>query len=540
VTGPAVPPPESCPLLAFIRPGGHLLPHEAYGGKAANLARMASLGITVPPAFVLHIRLCQEYFASGGRLPASLTGLLRQGIASLEQQAARGFGSVRRPLLLSVRSGAAVSMPGMMETILNVGLNTDTLRGLITMTGDPRFAWNTYHRFIVQFAQVVSGHDPGIYRRVLEDLGNRAGQHGREYLDFNALKQLTGECLAQYAALEGSPFPSEPARQLEMAVEAVFRSWESPRARAFRRMQPGPAVPGTAVTVQVMIFGNLGLRSGAGVAFTRDPSTGDDRFLIDFLQGGQGEDVVAGDHRMDSIRSLEVLMPEVSAGLLKAGKLLEREYREMQDIEFTVEEGRLFFLQCRPGRRSPLAALRIAVDMVNEGTLSPHQALDLLAGVDVEGIRIQEIRSPGKTIARGVGASPGVASGRMVLNPERVGALAVQGDVVLVREQISPDDLPAIARSRGILAARGSRTSHAAVVARELGKVCIVSCPGLRIDEEMRRCWIGGRAFREGEILSLDGSSGGVYAGPIQVVSHGPEDLLKHYRAWKEGSGVQG
>jgi len=536
VTGP--PPPESCPLLAVIRQGGHALPPEAYGGKAVNLARMASLGIPVPPAFVLHIRLCQEYFASGGRLPASLPGLLRQGIAHLEQQASRGFGSVRRPLLLSVRSGAAVSMPGMMETVLNVGLNTDTLRGLIAMTGNPRFAWNTYHRFIVQFAHVVSGHDPVSYRRLLEDLPGRAGQLGREYLDFMALKQVTGDCLALYAAVEGTPFPSEPSRQLEMAVEAVFRSWESPRALAFRRMQPVPVVPGTAVTIQVMMFGNLGLRSGAGVAFTRDPSTGDDRFLIDFLPGGQGEDVVAGDHRMESTRSLEVLMPEVSAGLLKAGKMLERGYHDMQDIEFTVEEGRLFFLQCRPGRRSPLAALRIAVDLVKEGILSPHEALDLLAGVDVEGIRIVEIRSPGTAIARGVGASPGVATGRIALNPERVGALTGRGDVILVRDQISPDDLPAIAESSGILSARGSRTSHAAVVARELGKVCIVSCPGLRIDEEGRRCWIGDRAFREGEIVSLDGSSGDIYAGPIQVVSHRPEDLLEAYRAWKGGSGA--
>ena len=520
----------------MVRPGGHALPPDAYGGKAANLARMASLGIPVPPAFVLHIRLCQEYFASGGRLPGQVPGLLQQGIAHLEQQAGRGFGSTRRPLLLSVRSGAAVSMPGMMETVLNVGLNPDTLRGLITMTGDPRFAWNTYHRFIVQFAEVVSGHDPGIYREIAGDLEESAREKGHEYPDFMAEKQLAGSCLAGYAATEGSTFPGEPARQLEMAVEAVFRSWESPRARAFRRMLPRPPVPGTAVTVQAMVFGNLGLCSGAGVAFTRDPSTGEDRFLIDFLPGGQGEDVVAGDHRMDAARPPDLLMPGVSASLRDWGRLLEREYRDMQDIEFTVEEGRLFFLQCRPGRRSPLAALRIAVDLVNEGTIDPAKGLGLLEGVDVEGIRIQEIRGSETAVARGVGASPGIATGTIVLDPEKVGDRGGPGDAILVREQISPDDLPVIARSAGILSARGSRTSHAAVVARELGKVCIVSCPTLRINGDRGRCRIGSRTFREGEILSLDGSSGLVYAGPIQVIANRPEALLDEYRKWKEGS----
>ena len=539
MTGTPLPPADSCPLLAMIRPGGKPLPPLAYGGKAANLGRMVSLGIPVPPAFVLHTRLCQEYFTSGNRLPAAVPGLLRQGIAYLEQESGRGFGSPRRPLLISVRSGAAVSMPGMMETVLNVGLNPDTLRGLIIMTGNPRFAWNTWCRFIVQFARVVGGHDPGRYREVLGDLPAQ-GWHGPGSLDFARWKEVSGRCLALYTSLGGSPFPEDPVNQLEQAVEAVFRSWESSRARAFRRMKPDIPMTGTAVTVQAMVFGNLGLRSGAGVAFTRDPSTGEDRFLTDFMDGGQGEDVVAGDHSLDPASSLDRLMPEVSAGLMKAGKLLEGEYRDMQDIEFTVEEGRLFLLQCRPGKRSPLAALRIATDLVREGVLSPRDGLDLLTGVDLDGIRTQEIQGPGSPIARGTGASSGVVSGPIALDPMAKKEQDRPADAILVRDQISPDDLPAIALTAGILSAKGSRTSHAAVVARELGKVCVVSCPGLSIEEGRHRCRIGGRSFREGDVISLDGSTGNVYEGPVRMVSHRPADLLEEVRAWREGQGASG
>jgi len=506
---------------------------EDFGNKATNLATMASLGIPVPPGFCIGVSVCDEFNKNNGTLPPDVPGLLKKGVEFLETATGLTFGSTRRPLLVSVRSGAAVSMPGIMETLLDIGLNRENVRGLIYMTGNPRFAWDSYRRLVESFATTVFSMDHRPFKALIRKALVAEGVPDETELDAGTLKGLVTEYDELF--LEGTRrrFPEDVGEQLELAVKAVLRSWRSPRAESFRRLNLVKGVRGTAVTVQAMVFGNMGQHSGAGVAFTRNPSTGENEPLIDFKLGVQGEDVVSGDAAPSAQLELGDVMPEAHRELLAAGHKLEVHFKDMQDIEFTVQEGRLYLLQSRSGKRAPLAALRIAVELCQEGLISPEEALCRLKDVETEAILVQKVVTDEPPLGMGVSASTGVASGRAALTVEMAERYAAEG-TILVRETANPDDISGIAASAGILAARGARTSHAAVVARQMGKVCIVNCPGLEVDISGGRLRLGERDLREGDVLTLDGNTGAVYAGKVEVTYEKPLRLLAVVRDWKK------
>jgi pyruvate,orthophosphate dikinase len=504
-----------------------------FGNKAAILAQIAAQGVPVPPGFSLGVSVCEDYYANDERLPGDVDSLLETGIAYLERATGLTFGSDRRPLLVSVRSGAPVSMPGIMDTVLNVGLNKDTLRGLIYMTGNPRFAWDTYRRYLENFGEIVLGYETAGFREALEGTMTREGVADETELDFRSLQTLTERYERIFDRDGERRFPADVREQLRTAVTAVIRSWKGARAESFRRMNLGGGARGTAVTVQAMVYGNMGLKSGAGVAFSRNPWTGEKAMLVDFKFGAQGEDVVSGSQGAATQAEVMVAMPDIYRELQAIAAKLELFYRDLQDIEFTVQEGKLFILQSRSGKRGTLAALRTAVDMVDEGLIKPQEALARLKGVPVDEIVVQRLIDPGEPAGAGISASSGIASGRIALTGQRAEDFATSGTVVLVRETASPDDLPGIGASAGLLTARGARTSHAAVVARQLGKVCIVGCTDLTIDVRHRRCLIGTRTLDEGDEITLDGSTGKVYAGRIAVTEVRPDDLLDRLRRWK-------
>ncbi len=492
---------------------------------------MAEIGIPVPPGFALPVEVCEEYYAGDRRLPEWAHGQLALGIAELENTTGLGFGSARRPLMVSVRSGAAVSMPGIMQTILNVGLSRETIGGLVFRTGNPRFAWDCYRRLLAQFGEVVRGHDPARYRVLLREAMESEGVPDEAELDTASFRALAGQYERVHAEL-GTPFPSDAVAQLEDCTRAVLESWGGPRAEAFRRLGLAGAARGTAVTVQAMVFGNLGSASGAGVAFTRNPWSGEPGLLLDFRFGAQGEEVVSGEQSGLDQDAFARVMPEQHEALGKIGVRLERHYSDMQDIEFTIEEGRLFILQSRTGKRSPLAALRIAVDLVSDGVVSPHAARDRLADLDLDGIRIRRVVGGGEPLGVGTPASGGVASGTIAFTGDRAEADAAEGAVILVRPTASPDDIAGIQAASGLLVARGGRTSHAAVVARQLGKVCVVNCLTLSFDPQRHRCSIGETVLREGDMISLDGDTGRVYGGVVTTVEDRPTALVRAARAW--------
>ncbi len=514
------------------------VPASAFGNKAANLARMAALGIPVPPGFSLNVSICEDYYREGGTLPADVPQILDEGIAFLEQATGRSLGSIRRPLLVSVRSGAPVSMPGMMETLLNVGLSRRTVRGLILQTGNPRFAWDSYRRLLENFGTVACGHDPAPYRSLLADALAEEGVPDEAELDAASLRNLCGEYERHHLEMAGgAAFPEDARTQILTAVVAVIRSWMSPRAEAFRRIHPVSDVRGTAVVVQAMVFGNMGTDSGAGVAFTRNPWSGENEFLLDFKFGAQGEDVVSGEQAGVSCREFAGRMPAVYQDLTRIGRMLETHFGDMQDIEFTVQKGVLYILQSRAGKRTPLAALRIAVEACSEGILSRDQARALLDDVDIDAITLQKVVADEPPLGAGVSASTGVAAGSIAFSSDRAEQMSIGGPVILVRETASTDDLPGISASDGFLVARGARTSHAAVVARQMGKVCIVNCTGLAIDERRRRCTLGGHELHEGDIVTLDGETGHVYRGTAGILRERPDALLAAVRAWRDVPG---
>jgi pyruvate,orthophosphate dikinase len=510
-----------------------ILPNEEFGNKAAGLSEMAASGIPVPPGFSLGVVVCREYFDNGEVLPGDVPDLLRQGIAYLEQATAKGFGNERRPLLVSVRSGAPISMPGIMDTILNVGLTPHTVHGLIYQTGNPQFAWDTYRRFLENFGESVFGHDPKKYRVLLNAVIGKEGISDERELDYQSLRTLCQQYERQFFSDSDEIYLRDVLRQLERCTIAVIRSWMSPRAESFRRMNLVEGDTGTAVTVQAMVFGNMGASSGAGVAFTRNPWTGVRELLVDFRFGAQGEDVVSGDRSAATQLELADALPEIHQDLLTIGSQLETRFRDMQDLEFTIQEGRLYILQSRSGKRAPLAALRVAVDLCREGVISHHEARTRLKGIDLGSIEIQRVNSDEPPVAWGVPASGGVAQGSIVFSSERAEAESARGPVILVRETASPDDIEGIGISEGILTARGARTSHAAVVARQMGKVCVVNCTELAIDTQKHRCTIGPASLREGEIISLDGNSGAVYRGRVKVIREKPDSLIEAVRTWE-------
>lgn len=521
--------------ILFIAPGrSETAPPEQVGGKAHKLMRMAALGLPVPPAFVLGTSLCRAYFAAGEQLPDDFREQLATAVRTLEALSGCQFGGRRRPLLVSVRSGAPVSMPGMMETLLNIGLCDTSFTGLLRMTGNPALAWDSWRRLIQNFGEVVHGIPAGIFdQTLLARLQQTEADHA-QMLDTADLRALTQANLEHYQQQTGLPFPQQPLDQLNAAVEAVFRSWNSPKARAYRSLHRIDPSLGTAVVVQTMVFGNAGGTSGSGVGFTRDPATGEDTLYLDFLFNAQGEDVVSGRHAIGRGPALADVLPEVHERLRQIKQLLEREFRDMQDFEFTVENRRLFLLQARNGKRTPWAALRIAVDMVDAGLISPAEALAQLARFDPASIRRVRLADPNQTpVAHAVPAGIGVASGVIALSAERAIELADAGTpVILVRQDIATEDIAGIAAAEGVLTAGGARTSHAAVVARQLGKVCLVGCTALRV--ESGRCRLGEQVFREGDYLTLDSDSGAIHTGRCELLEEQPVALLARIAQWRE------
>jgi pyruvate,orthophosphate dikinase len=509
---------------------------EIMGAKAYNLLRMAKAGLPVPPAFVLTTHAWRRYHAEGDALVDEIAEAVGAQIRWLERASGAAFGSARRPLLVSVRSGAPVSLPGMMETILNVGLNDTSLRGLIRATGNPRMAWDCYRRLIECYAEVVHGARSEPFRRGLERAVAAEGLANAAELDTEALRNLAQEYLGQFEALTGAPFPQDPMDQLHQAIGAVFRSWTSPKAVEFRRLNGIDDDLGTAVTVQMMVFGNAGGTSGAGVGFTRNPATGADELYLDFLANAQGEDVVSGRQRAGDAGLLLRLLPSVHVELMEMRGVLEREFRDLQDFEFTVQDGQLYLLQTRAGKRTPWAALEVAVDLVACGLIDPEMALTHLAEIDLGAlVRTRLVRAADLApLARATPASVGVAVGQAAFDPERAAALAGAGrPVILLREDASTADIAGIAVAAGLITAAGARTSHAAVVARQLGKVCLVGCRDLVLDAGLRHATLGGRRIGEGETLSLDGETGEIYLGVLPIEEERPSEALAKVAGWR-------
>ena len=515
-------------LLLFAQGRTDPATSAQFGNKAANLARMAGLGLRVPPGFALSIDLCREYYRRGRRLPEDLPALLDEGIGFLERETHLEFGGRRNPLLVSVRSGSEVSMPGMMTTVLNVGLNRDTVHGLLLRRGNPRFAWDSYRRLLENYAEVVRV-EPSALHGSLRSAMAAAGAEDQTELDFRSLRELSGAYERVLKQRSGQPFPSDVRAQLTAACRAVLESWMSPRARAFRLTNGLGESGGTAVTVEAMVYGNLGADSGAGVMFTRNPWTGEDRPLIDFKRGVQGEDVVS-QSRTERRNDLAVLFPDLHRELVTAGRRLETEFRDMQDVEFTIEGRKLYLLQTRAGAREPLAALRIALDLHREGLVDRVEALRRVDRLDLDAIALSEIAGPAEPIAHGEPASLGVATGALAFSPEAVVEMAPRGPVILVREDLSTDDLRALQLATGAILPRGSRTSHAIVVARQMGKVVVVHCPEVTIVPSGRRCRIGDRELLEGDPVTVDGATGRIYPGSVRFVTRPPSDLLDAVR----------
>jgi pyruvate,orthophosphate dikinase len=509
---------------------------EIVGNKAANLIRMAEAGLPVPPGFVLPTDLCRAYFESGKRLPDATQELLRQGIREVEKAAGLSFGGDRRPLLVAVRSGAPLSMPGMLDTILNVGLCERTLPALIRMTGNPRHAWDSYRRLIQAYAEIVHGLPASPFERILEEHLQRENVAAVTELDVAALKDLIQEFLDHYVAESGEPFPQDPVAQLSGAVEAVFSSWQSPRAVEYRRLHALDDLAGTAVTIQAMVFGNMGGTSGSGVGFTRNPATGENDLYLDFLANAQGEDVVSGRCPVQGVVNLQESLPELYRQLRHVKRRLELLFHDAQDFEFTVQEGRLYLLQTRSAKRTAWAGLRISCEQVAEGLIDQATALERLAEYDLASIhQVRLVTAEAcRPIGTGIPASPGVAAGEAVFDPgEAAKRAGAGGSPILIRTDTSTADIAGLAAAAGVLTARGGRTAHAAVVARQLNKVCIVGCRELAVQDNGKGCRIGDQFIEEGAAVSLDGHSGRVYAGKLEVAVERPTQYLQEVERWK-------
>jgi pyruvate,orthophosphate dikinase len=500
------------------------------GGKGANLAEMAAIGLPVPAGFTLTTELCTEFYKNNRQYPAEVPEQLKENLAKLEEAMGKNFGDPKNPLLLSVRSGGRVSMPGMMDTVLNLGLNDETVQGLIEQSGDARFAYDSYRRFIQMYSNVVMGMNGEVLEELLE--------HMKEVRNVRLDTELTGDDLKQLVLLFKNKvretlareFPSDPQEQLKGAIDAVFGSWMNPRALTYRKLNNIPAEWGTAVTVQAMVFGNMGNDCATGVAFTRNPATGENRFFGEFLLNAQGEDVVAGTRTPQPINkeggdgvlpSLEEVMPESYQQLMDIQQTLEKHYRDMQDIEFTIERHKLFMLQTRGGKRTAKAAIKIAVDMVKEGLISEKEGVLRVAPGQLDQLLHPSIdpKARKEVIATGLPASPGAATGEVVFSAEDAEDAAKLGlKVILVRIETSPEDIHGMNAAQGILTARGGMTSHAAVVARGMGKCCVAGCGDIKVDYKTQQFTANGEVFKKGDVITLDGSTGEVMKGAVSTV----------------------
>ena len=495
------------------------------GGKGANLAEMTNLGMPVPQGFTITTEACTRYYEDGKSIGADIQEQIDAALCKIEEINGKKFGDAKTPLLVSVRSGARASMPGMMDTILNLGLNDEVAAGLIAGNPDPkfeRFVFDSYRRFIQMFSDVVMEIPKKTFEVIIDEIKEKKGVANDIDLDVNDMKELVARFKAYYKEQKGEDFPTDPKVQLMEAVKAVFRSWDNPRAIYYRRMNDIPSDWGTAVNVQPMVFGNLNDRSGTGVAFTRDPATGEKKLFGEYLINAQGEDVVAGIRTPSKIAQLEQDMPEVYAQFKTIAENLEKHYRDMQDMEYTIENGKLYMLQTRNGKRTAAAAIKIAVDLVNEGMITTDEAVLKVEPKQLDALLHPQFNAAAlkkaKEIAVGLAASPGAACGMIYFTAEEAVAAAKTGKkVVLVRQETSPEDIEGMNHSQGILTARGGMTSHAAVVARGMGTCCVAGCNTLRVDEEKKTATFGDLVLHEGDWMSLDGSTGKVYAEAIET-----------------------
>ena len=490
------------------------------GGKGANLAEMTSLGLPVPQGFTVTTEACTRYYEDGETIAPEIVDQIHDAMAKLEEVVGKKFGDVNNPFLVSVRSGARVSMPGMMDTVLNLGLNDETVEGLAKLTNNERFAYDSYRRFIQMFSDVVMGIEKSHFDEIMDDIKAKNGVTLDSELTAENLKEMVKRFKELYKSIQGEDFPQDPKAQLLSAVEAVFRSWNNPRAIVYRRMNDIPGDWGTAVNVQAMVFGNMGEDSGTGVAFTRNPATGENKLYGEYLINAQGEDVVAGIRTPEPIDRLKEVMPEIYDQFVEIAEKLEKHYKDMQDMEFTIEKGKLYMLQTRNGKRTAAAALKIAVDLVSEGLITKEQAL-----LQIDPKQLDTLLHPtfepnalkaATPIAKGLPASPGAATGRVYFTAEAAAEAANNGEkVILVRQETSPEDIEGMYAAEGILTSRGGMTSHAAVVARGIGTCCVAGCGEAQIDEATKTMTIAGKTFKEGDYISLDGSTGFVYEGEL-------------------------
>lgn len=491
------------------------------GGKGAGLAEMTRAGLPVPPGFTITTKTCLQYYALGRRNPPGLAEGIETAMAELERRTGKAFGDPTGPLLVSVRSGARVSMPGMMDTILNLGLNDLTVAGLAELTGNDRFAWDAYRRFIMMFSCVVLGVEKEHFEDRIEERKHRLGVTTDPEIGAPEWRELTGEFKQIVFEHAGREFPQNVHEQLDLAIHAVFDSWNSKRAIDYRRYNKIPDDWGTAVSVVSMVFGNMGDDSGTGVAFTRDPNTGEKRLFGEYLRNAQGEDVVAGIRTPERIADLERTQPEVYQQFLEIASKLERHYREMQDLEFTVERGKLYMLQTRTGKRSAEAAVKIALDMVRERLIQKREAIARVSAASLDQLFHARIDPAEKyeVACKGLNASPGAASGQAVFDADTAEEWGKAGKaVVLVRVETTPDDVHGMIAARGVLTAKGGATSHAAVVARGMGKPCVAGCDALHVDRRNRTGYIGDIAFKEGEWITIDGTTGNVIVGELKLI----------------------
>ena len=518
---------------------GNASMRELLGGKGANLAEMTNIGLPVPQGFTISTEACTQYYEDGRRISNEIRGQIMEYIEKMEQVTGKKFGDKENPLLVSVRSGARASMPGMMDTILNLGLNEDVVNTIAQKSNNPRWAWDCYRRFIQMYSDVVMEVGKKYFEQLIDQMKEKKGVKLDVELNADDLKELAGQFKAEYKAKIGQDFPSDPKEQLMGAIQAVFRSWDNPRANVYRRDNDIPYSWGTAVNVQMMAFGNMGDDCGTGVAFTRDPATGEKKLMGEFLTNAQGEDVVAGVRTPMPIAQMAEKFPEAFAQFQQVCRTLEDHYRDMQDMEFTVEHGKLFMLQTRNGKRTAPAALKIACDLVDEGMIDEKKAVMMIDPRNLDTLLHPQFDAKALKAAtpmgKGLGASPGAACGKVVFSAADAEEWKERGEkVVLVRLETSPEDITGMKASQGILTVRGGMTSHAAVVARGMGKCCVSGCGDIVMDEENKKFTLAGKTFHEGDCISIDGSTGNIYDGIIPTVDASIAGEFGRIMAWAD------
>ena len=512
---------------------------ELLGGKGANLAEMTGLGLPVPQGFTITTEACTQYYEDGREINAEIQGQINEYIEKMEEITGKKFGDKENPLLVSVRSGARASMPGMMDTILNLGLNEDVVEVIAKKSNNPRWAWDCYRRFIQMYSDVVMEVGKKYFEELIDKMKAERGVTYDVELTADDLKELAGQFKAEYKEKIGQDFPDDPKEQLMGAVKAVFRSWDNPRANVYRRDNDIPYSWGTAVNVQSMAFGNMGDDCGTGVAFTRDPATGEKKLMGEFLINAQGEDVVAGVRTPMPIAKMAEEFPEAFEQFQQVCQTLENHYRDMQDMEFTVENKKLYMLQTRNGKRTAQAALKIACDLVDEGMRTEEEAVAMIDPRNLDTLLHPQFDpaalKAATPIGKGLGASPGAACGKVVFTAEDAEAWNARGEkVVLVRLETSPEDITGMKASQGILTVRGGMTSHAAVVARGMGTCCVSGCGDINMDEENKKFTLAGKEFHEGDYISIDGSTGNIYDGAIPTVDATIAGEFERIMSWAD------